>query len=360
MDAVAAAAAEEDGRPVRRQPRPVGRQEQIGLQFLAMGFADLPQIGRADLLAGLDDEFGIEAELAAARLAHRAQGREIDAVLPLVVSRAAAIDALASGRGLPRIEIVAPFTLHALDHVAVAIGEDGRQRGILAIIRQQIRPPAGRRFDQARGEAEFGKGRLQVLDEIGAQRLARSRSSGFRCDRRPCGRVRRETRRNGDARVPAQSRRLYRPYFSVLHSLTFSAATYRDSSAAGSGATCRMGLAKPGGNAAISGNSPAFDRAEAGGTLRASGTVTNEEANSAQRLRHELRGASIARALDPSARPHARIQPPALLARPGEDAGARPVRRAVSRRRARRLRRLRQQPGRGAAQRGADALQRAA
>ncbi len=144
-----------------------------------MGFADLPQIGRADLLAGLDDEFGIEAELAAARLAHRAQGREIDAVLPLVVSRAAAIDALASGRGLPRIEIVAPFAFHALDHVAVAIGEDGRQRGILAIISQQIRPPAGRRFDQARGEVEFGKGRLQVLDEIGAQRLARPRILAF-------------------------------------------------------------------------------------------------------------------------------------------------------------------------------------
>src|SRR5205823_5182753 len=119
MDAVAAAAAEEDGRPLRRQPRSIGRQEQIGLQLLAMGFAHLPQIGRADLLAGLDDEFGIEAELAAAGLAHGAQGREIDAVLALIVSRAAAIDALASGGGLPRIEIVAPFAFHAVDNVAM-------------------------------------------------------------------------------------------------------------------------------------------------------------------------------------------------------------------------------------------------
>ena len=86
----------------------------------------------------------------------------------------------------------------------------------------------------------------------------------------------------------------------------------------------------------------------------------NEKTNPAQRLRHELRGASIARAVDPSARPHPRLQPPALLARSGEDAGARAVRRAVSRRRARRLRRVRQQPGRGAAQRRADAGQRAA
>ena len=95
MDADAAAAAEEDGRTLRRQPRPVGGEKQVGLQFLAQGRADLAQIGRADLLAGLDDEFGVEAELAAARLAHRAQRRQIDAVLALVVGGAAAIDALA-------------------------------------------------------------------------------------------------------------------------------------------------------------------------------------------------------------------------------------------------------------------------
>src|SRR4051812_42351816 len=88
MDAVAAAAAEEDRRPVGREPRPVGGDEQIRLQLLAVGLAYLPQIGRADLLAGLDDEFDVEAELAAAGLAHGAQGREIDAVLPLVVGGA--------------------------------------------------------------------------------------------------------------------------------------------------------------------------------------------------------------------------------------------------------------------------------
>ena len=172
MDAVAAAAAEEDGRPVGRKPRPVGCQEQIGLQLLAMGFADLPQVGRADLLAGLDDEFGVEAELAAAGLAHGTQCREIDAVLALVVGGAAAIDALAFGRGFPGIEIVAPFAFHAVDDIAMAIGEHGRQRGILAIIRQQIRTLAARRFDQAGGEIERGEGGLQVVDEIGAQRLA--------------------------------------------------------------------------------------------------------------------------------------------------------------------------------------------
>ena len=73
MNAYSAAAAEEDGGAVGGEPGPVGGQEQVGLEFIAQRFADLTQIGRADLLADLDDEFGVEAELAAARLAHGAQ-----------------------------------------------------------------------------------------------------------------------------------------------------------------------------------------------------------------------------------------------------------------------------------------------
>ena len=209
-----------------------------------MGFADLPQIGRADLLAGLDDELGVEAELAAAGLAHGAQCREVDAVLAFIVGRAAAIDAVAFGRGLPRIEIVAPFAFHAVDDIAMAIGKHGRQRGILAIVGQQIWPLAGRRFDQARGEIELGKGRLQVLDEIGTQRLARCPDSGFRSDSRPCGRVRRETRRNEDARVPAQSRRLWSAIFASSHSPICAGATYRDTPPAGSARHAEWALLK--------------------------------------------------------------------------------------------------------------------
>src|SRR4029453_5514555 len=96
MDAVAAAAAEKDGRPGGREPRPVGGDEQVRLQLLAVGLADLPQVGRADLLAGLDDELDVEAELAAPGLAHGPQGREVDAVLAFVVGGAATIDALRS------------------------------------------------------------------------------------------------------------------------------------------------------------------------------------------------------------------------------------------------------------------------
>ena len=150
MNADAAATAEEDGGAIRRKPRAVGCQQQIGLEFVMQRLADLRQIRRSDLLAGLDDEFGIEAELAAAGLADRAQRRHVDAVLTLVVGGAAAIDALALGRGLPRIEIVAPFADHAADDVAMAIGQDGQQRRILAIVRQQIGALADRRLDQIR------------------------------------------------------------------------------------------------------------------------------------------------------------------------------------------------------------------
>jgi hypothetical protein len=43
-------------------------------------------------------------------------------------------------------------------------------------------------------------------------------------------------------------------------------ATYRDKPPAGSATTCRMGLAKSSGDATISGNSPAFNWANAQGT----------------------------------------------------------------------------------------------
>src|SRR6185437_17177953 len=61
----------------------------------------------------------------------------------------------------------------------------------------------------------------------------------------------------------------------------------------------------------------------------ASRRIDHDKANPAQRLRDELRRASIAGAVDPSARSYQRISPAALLDRSGEDAGARAVRRTV-------------------------------
>ena len=75
MNSQAAAAAEKDGRAIGREARPVGRQKQIGDQFVAKRFANRLQIRRPDLLAHFDDEFCIEAESAASSLMHRAQGR---------------------------------------------------------------------------------------------------------------------------------------------------------------------------------------------------------------------------------------------------------------------------------------------
>ena len=85
MDADAAAATEEDGRTIGGKPRPVGGQEQIRRQVRrAETLANLTQIGRADLLAGLDDKFGVEAELAAARLTHRASADMLMLCWPLL------------------------------------------------------------------------------------------------------------------------------------------------------------------------------------------------------------------------------------------------------------------------------------
>src|SRR6266446_1540856 len=91
----APAAAEEYGRTIRRKPRPVGCQKQIGGQLIAQRFTDLAQVRRPDLLAGFNDEFGIEADAATAGLAHGPKRRQIDAVLPFIVGGAAAVNTIA-------------------------------------------------------------------------------------------------------------------------------------------------------------------------------------------------------------------------------------------------------------------------
>src|SRR6266478_8500165 len=89
------AAAEEYRGTIGRKPRPVGCQKQIGGQLIAQRFTDLAQVRRPDLLAGLDDEFGIEAEPATAGLAHGPKRRQIDAVLPFIVGGAATVNTIA-------------------------------------------------------------------------------------------------------------------------------------------------------------------------------------------------------------------------------------------------------------------------
>src|ERR1700730_14947854 len=129
MNPYSAAAAEEYGGAVGGKPGPVGCDKQIGLKLVAQRFADLAQIRRPDLLAHFNDKFGIEAEPAAARLAHGPERCQIDAVLPLVVGGAAAVDAVIDRGRPPRIQVVTPFSDHAVDDVAVAVAEDRRRRG---------------------------------------------------------------------------------------------------------------------------------------------------------------------------------------------------------------------------------------
>src|SRR6185437_8020178 len=98
MDSEAPAATQEDRWAFGRKPRPVGGDEYIGGKLVAMGRADLRQLGRSDFFAHLDDELGVEAEPPAASLMNGAQRRQIDRMLPLVVGAAAAVNAIAFRR----------------------------------------------------------------------------------------------------------------------------------------------------------------------------------------------------------------------------------------------------------------------
>ena len=257
------------------------------------------QVGRADLLAHLDQEFGIEAELAAARLAHRAQRGKIDAVLALVVGGAAAIDAVADRGRRPGIETAAPFAFHAVDDVAMAVDQHGRQlsrprdarRPGTATCRSGI-PPAGSR-NRAR--------RRTAASPVPDRRAAppRGRRSGFRSCRPPGASV---FRNSPDAKcwwaLAMASVRVICCFFFCGARIFELPAQRIQISARLEAAKRAICLAKARGIGKTSHKIPAH---------RGRTTIRHDQGNPAQRLRHELRGASIAGAVDPSARPHGRI-----------------------------------------------------
>src|SRR5262249_30756954 len=106
---------------IRSEPRSIRSDQHIGLQFVTERQTNLVQIGRADLLRHLHDEFRVETEFAAARIPNRAKSGEVDAMLTLVVSGAAAVDAIAYHCRPPGIEPIAPLADHAVDDVAMAV-----------------------------------------------------------------------------------------------------------------------------------------------------------------------------------------------------------------------------------------------
>ena len=115
---------------------------------------EVAQADRAALLAGLQHQLQVEAQPAAALRQHRLQRGEVQRVLTLVVGGAAAVPAIAFLGEPPRIEARAPLVLQSAHRVAVAVGEDGRPRGVLHPFGGQDRAEAGVRIGVDRdGEA---------------------------------------------------------------------------------------------------------------------------------------------------------------------------------------------------------------
>ena len=98
--------------------------------------------------------------------------RHVDAVLPLIVGGTTPVDTIIDRCRPPRIQIVAPFSRHAVDDIAVSVHEKGRNRGALTIFREKVRVLSRRRFDQSCREIELRECRLEFFFEIGAQRTA--------------------------------------------------------------------------------------------------------------------------------------------------------------------------------------------
>jgi hypothetical protein len=140
--------------------------------------------GRAGFLAGLDEPGDVDAEPAAAQREHLAQRSEIDRVLALVVGGAAAVKALAVLRQRPRAGAAGPARILAVNHVAVAVYQHGRQGLGLVAAGDQERPGAGDRIRvDRRREAERVERGHKLVGEVGPQLLRRRWVLAFAADR---------------------------------------------------------------------------------------------------------------------------------------------------------------------------------
>ena len=96
------------------------------------------QAGRADLLAHLDQELGVEAEPAARLRARSASAAILIVCWPLLSAVPRPYIAVAA-RSAPRRRPSSPLLLEAADHVAVAVAEHRRQAPVLAALGEQQR-----------------------------------------------------------------------------------------------------------------------------------------------------------------------------------------------------------------------------
>src|SRR5215475_5362509 len=146
--------------------------------MLVLG-AKLAQSGGAYFLSHLDQNLYVEAE-AAALGDDRRERADVDAVLSLVIGRAAAVDARALDGHHPGRKARPPQIVEAADGIAVAVDENG-DRGVIlhAFGHQEWRTP--RVVENARRKSERGEARRHLVVEIAAQRgrafrlLARAR-----------------------------------------------------------------------------------------------------------------------------------------------------------------------------------------
>src|SRR5262245_16203287 len=177
--------AKEERGPARLQARSVGGDQHVGLERRLLPLAKRLQSGRSDLFAGLHEELHVEAE-APARAQHGLERGKVDAVLPLVVGSAAAVDALALARELPGLEARAPLALLSAYHVAVRVAEHGRQPLVLDALGDEERAVlAGGVARDAAFEAHVLKGFGDLGLEIARELRRARRVLALRRDRHP-------------------------------------------------------------------------------------------------------------------------------------------------------------------------------
>ena len=167
MEAAAGAGAERGD--ARVDARAVAGEQHVGAQLVLVGGDDLGEALGAALLAGLDDQLDVVAELAAALGQHGLQRGEVDDVLALIVGGAAAVPAVARAGQAPGVEAGLPLILQAADRVAMAVGDDGRA-GALDAFGEQDRAAALHRVGvDGAGEAELLEPGQHALVEVGVE-----------------------------------------------------------------------------------------------------------------------------------------------------------------------------------------------
>ena len=137
VDHMAATRPEKQRRAVRRDARPIGCDQDIGLeQPVLVEFAQLSQTRRTELLAHLDQKLDVEAQTTSLG-EHGGNRGDVDRVLALVVGRAAPVPALAFDSQRPGRQPRAPERIESADGVAMAINQDGDVRGLLDTLGDQ-------------------------------------------------------------------------------------------------------------------------------------------------------------------------------------------------------------------------------